>query len=188
MDEKLIERKLVKLARQSGGLALKFTSPGFDGVPDRLLLFPGGIAAFAEIKTTGKKPRPLQMSRKRQLEKLGFEVSKVLVIAPLRVATNTWPTEIGKWDHMHGMTYSVAVGTEAERKAALAAKADIYIINRENVQWLIEIKGAARPCSIRCVGKKRVFANHGGERGALRIHRKIHRTAGRAVQYPGDCL
>ena len=74
MDEKLIERKLKDLVRKSGGLALKFTSPGFDGVPDRLLLFPGGRAAFAEIKTTGKKPRPLQMSRKRQLEGLGFRV------------------------------------------------------------------------------------------------------------------
>lgn len=74
MDEKQIERKLREQARLRGGLALKFTSPGFDGVPDRLLLFPGGRAAFAEIKTTGKKPRPLQMSRKRQLEGLGFKV------------------------------------------------------------------------------------------------------------------
>lgn len=70
-----------------------------------------------------------------------FEVSKVLVIAPLRVATNTWPTEIKKWDHLKDITYSVAVGTETERKAALTAKADIYIINRENVQWLIEKSG-----------------------------------------------
>ena len=70
-----------------------------------------------------------------------FEVSKVLVIAPLRVATNTWPLEIRKWDHLHGLTYSVAVGTETERKTALMAKADIYIINRENVQWLIEKSG-----------------------------------------------
>ena len=70
-----------------------------------------------------------------------FEVSKVLVIAPLRVATNTWPSEIKKWNHLHGITYSVAVGTEAQRKAALAKKADIYIINRENVQWLIEKSG-----------------------------------------------
>lgn len=74
MNEKLIERKLKEMVRRRGGLALKFTSPGFDGVPDRLLLFPGGIAAFAEIKTTGKKPRPLQMSRKRQLEGFGFQV------------------------------------------------------------------------------------------------------------------
>lgn len=70
-----------------------------------------------------------------------FEVSKVLVIAPLRVATNTWPSEIGKWDHLKGISYSVVVGTEAQRKAALAAKADIYIINRENVLWLIEKSG-----------------------------------------------
>lgn len=74
MDEKLIERKLRDMVRHRGGLALKFTSPGFDGVPDRLLLFPGGRAAFVEVKTTGKKPRPLQMSRKRQLESLGFKV------------------------------------------------------------------------------------------------------------------
>ena len=70
-----------------------------------------------------------------------FEVSRVLVIAPLRVATNTWPSEIKKWDHLKDITYSVAVGTEAERRAALAEKADIYIINRENVQWLIEKSG-----------------------------------------------
>ena len=56
MDEKQIERKLREQARLRGGLALKFTSPGFDGVPDRLLLFSGGRAAFAEIKTTGNKP------------------------------------------------------------------------------------------------------------------------------------
>ena len=70
-----------------------------------------------------------------------FEVSRVLVIAPLRVATNTWPSEIKKWDHLKDITYSVAVGTETQRKAALAEKADIYIINRENVQWLIEKSG-----------------------------------------------
>ena len=70
-----------------------------------------------------------------------FEVSRVLVVAPLRVATNTWPSEIKKWDHLKDITYSVAVGTEAERRAALAEKADIYIINRENVQWLIEKSG-----------------------------------------------
>ena len=70
-----------------------------------------------------------------------FEVSRVLVIAPLRVATNTWPSEIKKWDHLKDITYSVAVGTEAQRKAALAEKADIYIINRENVQWLIVKSG-----------------------------------------------
>lgn len=66
-----------------------------------------------------------------------FEVSKVLVIAPLRVARDTWPTEIKKWDHLKHLRYSVAVGSESERLAALRKEADIYIINRENVDWLV---------------------------------------------------
>lgn len=74
MNEKLVERKLTKLVKQNGGLSLKFTSPGFDGVPDRLLLFPGGRAVFAEIKTTGKRPRPLQLHRHEMLRSMGFKV------------------------------------------------------------------------------------------------------------------
>lgn len=70
-----------------------------------------------------------------------FLVRKVLVIAPLRVARDTWPAEIHKWDHLHGLTYSVAVGTETERKAALRQRVSVYIINRENVQWLVEESG-----------------------------------------------
>ena len=70
-----------------------------------------------------------------------FEVRKVLVIAPLRVARDTWPDEIRKWDHLRSLTYSVAVGTETERKAALMQKVSVYLINRENVQWLIEESG-----------------------------------------------
>ena len=67
-----------------------------------------------------------------------FEVRKVLVIAPLRVGRDTWPSEIEKWDHLKGLTYSVVIGTREERMAALRATADIYIINRENVPWLVE--------------------------------------------------
>ena len=67
-----------------------------------------------------------------------FLIRKVLVIAPLRVARDTWPAEIRKWDHLRGLTFSVAVGTEPERKAALMQDASVYIINRENVQWLVE--------------------------------------------------
>ncbi len=70
-----------------------------------------------------------------------FEVRRVLVIAPLRVARDTWPAEIQKWDHLHGLTFSVAVGDEQTRRAALAKEAEIYIINRENVQWLVEDSG-----------------------------------------------
>jgi SNF2 family DNA or RNA helicase len=70
-----------------------------------------------------------------------FDVRKVLVIAPLRVARDTWIAEVDKWDHLRHIICSVAVGTEAERKAALRKKAHIYIINRENISWLIEESG-----------------------------------------------
>lgn len=70
-----------------------------------------------------------------------FESHRVLVIAPLRVARDTWPSEVEKWDHLSDLIISVAVGTEEERLAALKTKADIYIINRENVQWLVEKSG-----------------------------------------------
>ena len=67
-----------------------------------------------------------------------FEIRKVLVVAPIRVAKVSWPDEIQKWDHLSGLRYSVAVGTKEERLAALKADAEVYIINRENLPWLIE--------------------------------------------------
>lgn len=67
-----------------------------------------------------------------------FEVGKVLIIAPLRVARDTWKDEIEKWEHLKGLTYSIAVGTEAERRTAFAKQVSVYIINRENVSWLVE--------------------------------------------------
>ena len=71
MREKTIEAKLVTAVRELGGLALKFISPGLDGVPDRLVLLPGGRMSFIELKAPGKEMRPLQVRRKRQLEALG---------------------------------------------------------------------------------------------------------------------
>lgn len=66
------------------------------------------------------------------------EIHRVLIIAPLRVSFSTWPAEIQKWEHLRGLTYSVAVGTEAQRIAALQQDVQIHIINRENVVWLVE--------------------------------------------------
>lgn len=70
-----------------------------------------------------------------------FDVRKVLVIAPLRVARDTWPAEIRKWEHLRQLTFAVAVGSEKERMMAFWQQASIYIINRENVEWLIEKSG-----------------------------------------------
>ncbi len=72
MREKETERKLVEKVTDAGGLALKFTSPGFDGMPDRLVLIPGGKIGFVEVKAPGRKPQPLQLSRIGMLKRLGF--------------------------------------------------------------------------------------------------------------------
>lgn len=74
MREKQIEQKLVQAVRKSGGMCLKFVSPNFDGMPDRLILLPGGKIAFTELKAPGKKPRPLQLARHKTLMGLGFRV------------------------------------------------------------------------------------------------------------------
>ena len=74
MREKLIEQKLAAAVKHAGGIAPKFTSPGFDGMPDRLLLLPGGKLAFVEVKAPGERPRPLQVHRMEQLRRMGFKV------------------------------------------------------------------------------------------------------------------
>ena len=74
MREVRIERALRKSVERMGGLALKFVSPGLDGVPDRIVLLPGGRMAFVEVKAPGKNVRPLQARRREQLEGLGFRV------------------------------------------------------------------------------------------------------------------
>ena len=74
MRERQIEQKLVKAVKAVGGIAPKLVSPGFDGMPDRMVLIPDGRIGFVEVKASGKKPRPLQLSRQRLLRRLGFKV------------------------------------------------------------------------------------------------------------------
>ncbi len=74
MREKNIEQKFAHAIKAAGGIAPKFVSPGFDGMPDRLALFPGGKLAFVEVKAPGRKPRPLQLARHKLLRRLGFKV------------------------------------------------------------------------------------------------------------------
>ena len=74
MREKDIEQMLVRSVKAAGGICPKWVSPGYDGMPDRIILLPGGKIAFAEVKAPGKKPRPLQASRHEMLRRLGFKV------------------------------------------------------------------------------------------------------------------
>ena len=108
-----------------------------------------------------------------------FAVDRVLIVAPLRVARDTWPTELRKWDHLAGLTYSVAVGSRDEREAALAADADIYIINRENLPWLVQtLRGW--PFDMVVLDELSSFKNHKAKRfRALKARRKnIRRIVG----------
>lgn len=109
-----------------------------------------------------------------------FEVHKVLCICPLRVATSTWGAEIGKWEHLHLLKYSVAVGTEAERLSALKAQADIYIINRENVQWLIEKSGVPFDFDMVVVDELSSFKNYQSKRfkALMKARPKVKRMVG----------
>ena len=109
-----------------------------------------------------------------------FEIRRALVIAPLRVARDTWPAEIEKWDHLRGLTYSVAVGTEAERLAALKRDALIHIINRENVPWLIEQSGAPLGYDMVVIDELSSFKNHRAKRyrALMRVRPRISRVVG----------
>ena len=93
-----------------------------------------------------------------------FLIRKVLVVAPLRVARDTWPSEMRKWDHLKGLTWSVAVGSETERRAALMRKADVYVINRENVEWLVERSGFPFDFEMVVVDELSSFKSHQAKR------------------------
>ena len=109
-----------------------------------------------------------------------FSVSKVLVIAPLRVARDTWPTEIQKWDHLNGLSYSVAVGTEGERKAALQQRVFLYIINRENVQWLVEESGLSFDYDMVVIDELSSFKSYQAKRfkSLLKVRPTVKRMVG----------
>lgn len=109
-----------------------------------------------------------------------FEVGKVLVIAPLRVAENTWANEANNWEHVKHLRLSLVLGTEKKRKEALYQKADIYVINRENVAWLVAFYGSAFPFDMVVVDELSSFKNHASIRfRSLRMVRtKVKRVVG----------
>ena len=109
-----------------------------------------------------------------------FEVRKVLVIGPLRVARDTWPAEIQKWDHLKGLTYAVAVGSEAERLAALRQNAIITIINRENVQWLVEDSGVPFDYDMVVIDELSSFKSYQAKRfrSLMKVRPQVKRIVG----------
>lgn len=112
-----------------------------------------------------------------------FLIRKVLVIAPLRVARDTWPAEIEKWDHLNGLTYSVAIGNEAQRKAALLQRAQVYLINRENVDWLINDSGLPFDYDMVVIDELSSFKSHTSKR--FRALRKVRPNVKRIVGLTG---
>ncbi|MCI1750271.1 MAG: DEAD/DEAH box helicase [Megasphaera cerevisiae] len=109
-----------------------------------------------------------------------FDVHRVLVIAPLRVARDTWPAEIQKWDHLHDVTYAVAIGTATERKAALLQQVNIHIINRENVPWLIEDSGIPFHYDMLIIDELSSFKSYQAKRfrSLLKVRPKVKRIVG----------
>lgn len=109
-----------------------------------------------------------------------FDVSRTLVIAPLRVANSTWPDEIKKWDYLKHLNYSVVIGSEKERLDALKKPAHIYLINRENVDWLITKSGISWKFDMVVIDELSSFKSYQAKRfkSLLKVRPKIKRIVG----------
>lgn len=109
-----------------------------------------------------------------------FEAHRILVIAPLRVARDTWPAEIEKWEHLQHLTYAVCVGTPKERRAALMTRSDITIINRENIGWLIDSSGFDFDYDMVIIDELSSFKNHKAKRfqALMKVRPKVKRIVG----------
>lgn len=109
-----------------------------------------------------------------------FEAHRVLVIAPLRVARNTWPAEQAKWSHLHHLRLAVAVGTERQRRQALNSGADVTVMNRENVDWLITRSGIKWQWDMVIIDELSSFKNHRAKRhvALMKIRPQVKRIIG----------
>ena len=109
-----------------------------------------------------------------------FEAHRILVVAPLRVARDTWPAEIAKWEHLQHLTFAVCVGTPKERRTALMSGADIAIINRENLGWLIDSSGFDFDYDMVIIDELSSFKNHKSKRfqSLMKVRPKVKRIIG----------
>lgn len=112
-----------------------------------------------------------------------FDIDKVLVIAPKRVAEDTWTREVAKWEHLQHLTVSKVLGSEAQRRKALQREADIYVINRENVEWLVNFYGKKWPFDMIVIDELSSFKNPTSKR--FRALRKVRPLSKRVVGLTG---
>ena len=119
-----------------------------------------------------------------------FEFNKVLIIAPLRVAKVSWPDELKKWDHLSFLNYSLVVGTEKERIEALNKKADLYIINRENIEWLIDKSNYSFDFDCIVIDELSSFKNYRSKRvkSLLKVRPRVKRIIGLTGSPAGNGL
>ncbi|MCD4557187.1 DEAD/DEAH box helicase [Schaalia sp. lx-100] len=153
---------------------MRFEPHGYQQVAIRHLVDCPQAALFLDM---GLGKTAITLTAIAQLMHDMFEVSRVLVIGPLRIARDTWPEECAKWDHLSGLTMAVAVGDVKARKAALGALADVTVINRENVPWLVEYLDGAWPFDMVVLDESASFKNHGScrFRALKRVRSKIAR-------------
>lgn len=149
----------------------------YQKVAEEFILTHPTAAVFLDL---GLGKTVITLSAVEKLMRDRFEIRRVLVIAPLRVARTTWPDEIEKWDHLKGLSYSVAVGTEEERLEALYKRCDITIINRENVEWLVERSGYSFDFDMIVVDELSSFKNHEAKRfkSLLKVRPFVKRIVG----------
>ena len=112
-----------------------------------------------------------------------FCIRKALVIAPKKVAENTWSAEAAKWDHLRDLRVSVVLGTATQREAALAVEADVYVINRENTQWLVQKYGQAWPFDVVVLDESSSFKNHRAKR--FRAMKAVRPKISRIIELTG---
>ena len=163
--------------RRSEEFLMKYKPHNYQTYATNFILEHPEAAVFLDMGL-GKSVITLTAIRELCLNR--FEVGKVLVIAPLRVARDTWSTEIHKWDHLKGLTYSIVIGTVDERKSALKKKAHIYLINRENVSWLIEESGFSFDFDMVVIDELSSFKSYQAKRfrSLLKVRPKVKRIVG----------
>ena len=127
-----------------------------------------------------KRTYKLHQSRAEQRGPCFALIPHTPLIAPVRVAKFSWPDEIKKWNHLSDIRYSLAVGTEEQRIEALNADADIYIINRENIQWLVEKSGVPFDFDMLVIDELSSFKNHQTKRfkSLMKVRPKVKRIVG----------